>query len=198
MIQHLTDQPTKIICNTFINDNQELIEKQKDQEDCDTDTSKTFTSGSDTSEAMHARRTRTGSGRELLLEQASSGEENINTPHTTSTADTSHTKRASSSHHRQATIREFLNEIPKGYDTDFHTRIETSVDGYVQEEETLPQQDSQLNAPITLSQLLTAQDRLNSASCHAKDKIPNAALKITLPQWQLLLLALMNAILHLA
>ena len=50
------------------------------------------------------------------------------------------------------------------------------MDGYVQEEETLPQQDSQLNAPITLSQLLTAQDRLNSASCHAKDKIPNAAL----------------------
>ena len=72
------------------------------------------------------------------------------------------------------------------------------MDGYVQEEEALPQQDSPLNAPITLSQLLTAQDRLNSASCHAKDKIPNAALTITLLQWQHLLLALMNAILHLA
>ena len=122
MIRHLTDQPAKIIRNTFINDNQEPEEEQLDQEDCHSDISNTITSGSDTSEAMHARRIRTGPSRELLLEQASSGEEDVNTPHTTSITDTSHTKRASNNNHRQATIRDFFKEIPKGYDTDFHTR----------------------------------------------------------------------------
>ena len=83
MIRHFTDQPAKIIRNTFINDNQEPAEEQLDQEDCHSDTSNTLTSGSDTSEAMHVRRIRTGSSRELLLEQASSGEEDVNTHHTT-------------------------------------------------------------------------------------------------------------------
>ena len=123
MIRHIADQPAKIIRNTFINDNQEPEEEQLDQEDCHSDTSNTFTSGSDTSEAMHARRIRTGSGRELLMEQAASGEEDVNTPHATSITDTSHTKRASNNNHRQATIREFFMEIPKGYDTNFHTKI---------------------------------------------------------------------------
>ena len=76
--------------------------------------------------------------------------------------------------------------------------IEAAVDEYVLKEEGQPQQqDSPLNEPITLAHLKTAQDRLNSASCHAKDTIPNAALKISLIQWLLLLLALLNAILHL-
>ena len=98
---------------------------------------------------MHARRTRTGSGRELLFEQASSGDENINTPHMTPTADTSQSTRASNSHQRQPTIREFFEETPQGYDVEFHNEIETAVDEYVQEEEKTQQQDSPLNAPIT-------------------------------------------------
>ena len=178
MIKHLTDQPIRIIRNTFINDNQEPPDKQEDSGHSDANTSNTFTSGSDTLEAMHTRRTRTGSGRELLREQTSSEDENTNTTHMTPTADTSQSTRTSNSHQRQPTIREFFEETPKGYDVEFHNEIETAVDGYVQEEETPQQQDSPLNASITLSQLITAQDRLNSASCHAKDKIPNAALKI--------------------
>ena len=56
-------------------------------------------------------------------------------------------------------IMEFFEETPQGYHVEFHNEIETAVDEYVQEEEGKPQQqDSPLNAPITLSQLKTPQD----------------------------------------
>ena len=83
MMRHLTDQPATIIRNAFINGNQQPEAEQLDQEACDSDTSSTLTSGSDTSEATHARRTRIGSGRALLLEQSSSGEKDVNISHTT-------------------------------------------------------------------------------------------------------------------
>ena len=116
MIKHLTDQPIRIIRNTFINDNQESPDKQEGSGHSDADTSNTLTSGSDTPEAVHTRRTRTGSGRELLREQTSSEDENINTTHMTPTADTSQSTRTSNSHQRQPTIRELFEETPKGYD----------------------------------------------------------------------------------
>ena len=147
---------------------------------------------------MHTRRARTGPCRELLLEQASSGEEDGELFNTTPTTATLHIQPSSVNNTRQSTITELFSDIPVGYDNDHHTAVETLVDGYFREAETTSQQDSQFNAPITLPQLQTAQDRLNSASCHGKDKIPNAALKIKLLEWQLLLLILLNAILHFA
>ena len=72
------------------------------------------------------------------------------------------------------------------------------MEQYIREAEAAPQQASPLSIPITLVQLQTAQRRLNTASCHGKDKIPNAALKTILLDWQVLFLALLNVMLHLA
>ena len=99
---------------------------------------------------------------------------------------------------RQSTLTEFFSEKHVGFDDSHHATIEAQVEQYIRETEAAPQHDSPLSAPITLPQLQTAQCRLNTASCHGKDRIPNAALKTTLLEWQLLLLALLNAILHLA
>ena len=87
MIKHLTDQPTRTIRDTFITDNQQPPDKQDDSGHSDADTSSTLSSGRDTPEAMHTRRTRTGPARELLREQTSSEEENNDTTHLTPTAD---------------------------------------------------------------------------------------------------------------
>ena len=53
------------------------------------------------------------------------------------------------------------------------------------------------HSPITEGELSAAQHRINAASCHGKDQILNAALKADVPAWQLVLLALLNAILFL-
>ena len=104
MMRHLTDQPATIIRDAFKTGNQQPEAEQIDPEACHSDTSGTLTSGSDTSEAMHTRRTRIGPGHELLLEQASSEEEDADIPHTTSTTDNPNTQRSSINNPRQSTI----------------------------------------------------------------------------------------------
>ena len=76
--------------------------------------------------------------------------------------------------------------------------IEIHIKQYIREAEANHQSEAPLSAPITLPELRTAQRRLNTASCRGKDGIPNAALNNDLYEWQLLLLTLLNAILHLA
>ena len=99
---------------------------------------------------------------------------------------------------RQSTLTKFFIEKLVGFDDSHHATIEAQVEQYIREIEAAPQHDSLLSAPITLPQLQTAQCRLNTASCHGKDRIPNAALKTTLLELQILLFALLNAIVHLA
>ena len=183
MIKHLTDQPTRTTRDTLIDENYQPPDDHDDPDGppplIDDDDSSTLSSGSDTPEAMNTRRYRTKPARELLTEHTSSEEENHDTLHTTPTTVTPHSFHPNSSQQRQPTIREFFAETPRGYDEDFRKNIEAAVDEYVLEEESQPQQqDSPLNEPITLAHLKTAQNRLNSASCHAKDTIPNATLKI--------------------
>ena len=89
-------------------------------------------------------------------------------------------------------------EKQAGYDDAHRATIDAHVEQYIREAEAAPQQASPFSVPITLAQLQTAQCRLNTASCHGKDKIPNAALKTILLEWHVLFLALLNVILHLA
>ena len=70
--------------------------------------------------------------------------------------------------------------------------IEAKVQGFINEAEAD-------NSPThSVGELSAAQHRINAASCHGKDKIPNAALKAEVQAWQLVLLALLNAILLLS
>ena len=131
MIRHLTDQPSTIIRKTFATINQQPRVETIDRSASLSDTSPTLTSGSDTSEAMHTRRTRTGPGRELLLEQASSDEEDGELFNTTPTTATPHTQPSSVNNTRQSTITEFFSDIPLGYDNDHHKAVVSLVDQYV-------------------------------------------------------------------
>ena len=130
-----------------------------------------------------------GPGQQSLLAENSSGDD-INafksaaqTPPTTTTT-------SLPSSPRQSTLPEYFSEEQFGFDNSFHAEVEAQVEQYIREAEPDPQPDSQLNAPITLPQLQTGQHRLNAASCHGKDTIPNAALKTELYELQILVMAL--------
>ena len=153
--------------------------------------------GSGTSEEMHTRRLRTGPGQRTLLTENSSGDD---TDACKTAVPTPPTSRATSmpSSPRQSTLPELFSEEQFGFDNSVHAEVEAKVQKYIREAEADPQPDSALNAPITLPQLQTGQHRLNAASCHGKDTIPNAALKTELYELQILLMALLNAILHFA
>ena len=73
--------------------------------------------------------------------------------------------------------------------------IEAKVQGFIDEAVADNSPMHSLCSPITEGELSAAQHRINAASCHGKDKIPNAALKVDVQAWQLVLLALLNAIL---
>ena len=147
---------------------------------------------------MHTRRARIGTSRHPLLAQASpAADSNVTTVAPTTPYQPTATPSPSSS--RQSTLTEFFSEKQVGFDDVHRAIIEAQVEQSIREAEAEPpQQASPLSIPITLLQLQTAQRRLNTASCHGKDKIPNAALKTILLEWQVLLLALLNVILHLA
>ena len=138
-----------------------------------------------------------GPGRQSLLAENASGDDINAFTTATQTPPTSATTSLPSSP-RQSTLPEYFSEKQFGFDNSFHAEVEAQVEQYIREAEADPQPDSLLNAPITLPQLQTAQHRLNEASCHGKDTIPNAALKTELYEWQILLLALLHAILHFA
>ena len=183
MIKHLTDQPTRTTRDALIVENHPPPDDHDDLDGppplIDDDDSNTLSSGSDTPEATNLRRHRTKLADVLLVEHASSEEEDLDTPLTTPTSFTPHSLYPNNSQLRQPTISEFFAGSPRGYDEEFRKKIEAEVDEYLLEEENQQQQqDSPPNDPITLEHLKTAQDKLNSAACHAKDTIPNAALKI--------------------
>ena len=121
MIRHLTDQPITATRKAPATLNQQPDAETRERSDHPSDTSPTLTSGSDTPEAMHIRRARTGPGRRPLLEQASSDDE-CEHPNTTSTNVTPSTQPSSTNSTRQSTLTEFFSDTPASYDDAHHTK----------------------------------------------------------------------------
>ena len=108
-----------------------------------------------------------------------------------------HPAATSPSSARQPTLHNFFTEQQIGFDETHRAEIESLVQDYITVAETNHLPNHPLRAHITMVELRAAQRRLNSASCHGKDKVPNAALKVDTHELQILLLALLNAILYL-
>lgn len=85
-----------------------------------------------------------------------------------------------------------------GFDETFCATTETVVDGYIAEAEadTSSCQSSRglLSDTITDAELQAAQRRQREATRHGGDLVPNAALRAADQAWQLLLLAVLNAV----
>ena len=90
MIEHLTDQPTKTTRDALITEKPQPPDDHEDTDDppplIDGDDSDTLSSGSDTPETTNLRRHRTKLADVLLVEHASSAEEDLDTPLTSPTS----------------------------------------------------------------------------------------------------------------
>ena len=94
-----------------------------------------------------------------------------------------------------------------GFDQSFREAIELEVAGFVAEAEKdavdersrlgATENDEDVGRPITEPELESAQRQLKQTSRHGRDLVPNAALKISVPGWRLLLLAMLNAVMSL-